>query len=81
MGKCQSAAHVVGAAEMRRVKAVASAMEMTPTVATAAMTATVTTAAVTTAAVATTATVVLRLAGTGRHEDKRPGKEQQATEP
>jgi hypothetical protein len=52
MGKCQSAAHVVGAAEMRRVKAVASAMEMTPTVATAAMTATVTTAAVTTAAVA-----------------------------
>jgi hypothetical protein len=52
MGKCQSAAHVVGAAEMRRVKAVASAMELTPTVATAAMTATVTTAAVTTAAVA-----------------------------
>jgi hypothetical protein len=29
MGKCESAAHVVPATEMRSVKAVASAMEMT----------------------------------------------------
>ena len=45
MGKCESAAHVVPATEMRSVKAVASAMEMTSAmastvaVATAAMTA------------------------------------------
>ena len=37
------------------------------------------TATVEAAAVAT-ATMVLRLAGTGRHEDCRPGKEQQAAE-
>jgi hypothetical protein len=38
MGKCESATHVVGATEMRRVKAVASAMEMAPTMASATMT-------------------------------------------
>jgi hypothetical protein len=43
MGKCESAAHVVPATEMRGVKAVASAMEMASTVAVA-------TAAVTAAA-------------------------------
>jgi hypothetical protein len=32
------------------------------------------------AAAVATATTVLRLAGTGRHEDCRPGKEQQAAE-
>src|SRR5437870_8726468 len=32
------------------------------------------------AAAVATATMVLRLAGTGRHEDCRPGKEQQAAE-
>jgi hypothetical protein len=32
------------------------------------------------AAAVATATMMLRLAGTGRHEDHRPGKEQQAAE-
>jgi hypothetical protein len=49
MGKCESAAHVVPATEMRGVKAVASAMEMTSamasTVAVAVATAAVTAAA------------------------------------
>ena len=47
MGKCESAAHVVPATEMRSVKAVASAMEMTSAMAS---TVAVATAAVTAAA-------------------------------
>jgi hypothetical protein len=45
MRKCESAAHVVPATEMRSVKAVAAAMEMTSAMATAAMAATSVTAA------------------------------------
>ena len=48
MRKCEAAAHVVPATEMRRVKAVASAMEMAPTmeVASTMASATMTTASV-----------------------------------
>jgi hypothetical protein len=51
MGKCESAAHVVPATEMRSMKAVASSMEMTSAMAAAvAVTATAVTATAVTAA-------------------------------
>jgi hypothetical protein len=51
MGKCESAAHVVPATEMRSMKAVASSMEMTSAMAAAvAVAATAVTAAAVTAA-------------------------------
>ena len=63
MGKCESAAHVVPATEMRGVKAVASAMEMTSAMAS--------TVAVATAAVTAAASGQCGAGQHGRQSDNR----------
>jgi hypothetical protein len=63
MGKCESAAHVVPATEMRSVKAVASAMEMTSAMAS--------TVAVATAAVTAAASGQCGAGQHGRQSDNR----------
>jgi hypothetical protein len=66
MGKCESAAHVVPATEMRSMKAVASSMEMTSAMAAAvAVAATAVTATAVTAAAVTAAASGHR--GAGQH--------------